>query len=311
MQSRPACFVAALLLAFVPAANAADWYPTRYGADDTLGAINNLSPGKVVQAARLVTEGKTYPLGVETGPDSPAYPPRSYSLTVLQPGDGTGTLMGTNRASGNDDLLNFWMGIGSQIDGLGHMGIEHVYYNGNRAEDFVSPTGLTKLSIDRLPPIVGRGVLIDMAAHMGKAILEPGTAFNSKEIKAAAKAQGVAIGAGDVVLFHTGWMNVADDAARFMAGEPGLGVDGARYLAGLGVVAVGSDTWGLEVLPSEVEGEAFPVHPELLAKNGVYILENMDTRALAADGVHEFLFVLGQPRFVGAVQAVINPVAIK
>jgi kynurenine formamidase len=311
MHGNFASYAAALLLASIPAAHAADWYPSRYGADDTLGAINNLSPEKVVQAARLVTEGKTYPLGVETGPDSPAYPPRSYSITVLQPGDGTGTLMGTNRASGNDDLLNFWMGIGSQIDGLGHMGIEHVYYNGNRAQDFVSATGLSKLSIDRLPPIVGRGVLIDMAAHMGKAILEPGTAFNSKEIKAAAKAQGVAIGTGDVVLFHTGWMNVADDAARFMAGEPGLGVDGARYLAGLGVVAVGSDTWGLEVLPSEVEGEAFPVHPELLAKNGVYILENMDTRALAADGVHEFLFVLGQPRFVGAVQAVINPVAIK
>jgi kynurenine formamidase len=313
MHGKFASYAAALLLALVPAAHAADWYPSRYGADDTLGAINNLSAEKVVQAARLVTEGKTYPLGVETGPDSPAYPGRTFSLTVLQliPGDGTGASLGTNRANGNDDLLNFWMGIGSQIDGLGHMGIEHVYYNGNRAQDFVSATGLSKLSIDRLPPIVGRGVLIDMAAHMGKAILEPGTAFNSKEIKAAAKAQGVAIGTGDVVLFHTGWMNVADDAARFMAGEPGLGVDGARYLAGLGVVAVGSDTWGLEVLPSEVEGEAFPVHPELLAKNGVYILENMDTRALAADGVHEFLFVLGQPRFVGAVQAVINPVAIK
>ena len=311
MHLKMAIYAAVLLLALVPAAHAADWYPSRYGADDTLGAINNLSPEKVVQAARLVTEGKTYPLGVETGPDSPAYPPRSYSLTVLQPGDGTGSLMGTNRASGNDDLLHFWMGIGSQIDGLGHMGIEHVYYNGNRAQDFVNATGLTKLSIDRLPPIVGRGVLIDMAAHMGKAILPAGTAFNSREIKAAAKAQGVTIGEGDVVLFHTGWLNVADDKARFMAGEPGLGVDGARYLAGLGVVAVGSDTWGLEVLPSEVEGEAFPVHPELLAKNGVYILENMDTRALAADGVHEFLFVLGQPRFVGAVQAVINPVAIR
>jgi kynurenine formamidase len=203
------------------------------------------------------------------------------------------------------------MGIGSQIDGLGHMGINHVYYNGNRAQDFVTPTGLTKLSIDRLPPIVSRGVLIDMAAHMGKAILEAGTAFNSAEIKAAAKAQNVEIEEGDVVLFHTGWMNVAEDKVRFMAGEPGLGVDGARYLAGLGVVAVGSDTWAVEVLPTEDPDLAFPVHPELLAKNGVYILENMDTRALAADGVHEFLFVLGQPRFVGAVQAIINPVAIK
>ena len=82
-------------------------------------------------------------------------------------------------------------------------------------------------------------------------------------------------------------------------------------LAGLGVVAVGADTWALEALPSEDPQMAFPVHPELLALNGVYILENMDTRALAADGATEFLFVLGQPRFVGAVQAVINPVAIR
>ena len=303
--------ILALLANFQSSALAEEWYPSRYGAQDTLGAINNLSAAKVIQAARLVTTGKTYALGVETGRDSPAYPPRTYSMTILQLDDGTGTPLGSNQATGNDDLMTVWMGIGSQIDGLGHMGINHVYYNGNRAQDFVSPTGLTKLSIDRLPPIVSRGVLLDMAAYLDKPILDPGTAFNSAQIKAAAKAQDVTIEQGDVVLFHTGWMNVAGDKERFMAGEPGLGVDGARYLAELGVVAVGSDTWAVEVLPSEDPAQAFPVHPELLAKNGVYILENMDTRALAADGVHEFLFVLGQPRFVGAVQAVINPVAIK
>ena len=299
------------LLTATLGAGAEEWYPSKYGADDTLGAINNLSAEKVVQAARLIKTGKAYPLGVETGPDSPAYPPRQYAMTVLQPGDGTGALMGSNRASGNDDMVLLWMGIGSQIDGLGHMGLEHRYYNGLHASDFVTPTGLTKLSIDKLPPIVTRGILLDVAGHRGEQILAPGTAINSDEIKAVAKAQGVKIEKGDVVLFHTGWLNVADtDAARFMGGEPGLGLDGARYLAGLGVVAVGSDTWAVEVIPHEDPTQAFPVHPELLAKNGVYILENMDTRALAADGVHEFLFVLGQPRFVGAVQAVINPVAI-
>lgn len=304
--------VAALFAGLASAsAVAEDWYPSRYGADDTLGAINQLSAEKVVQAARLVRTGKTYALGVETGPASPAYPPRQYALTVLQPGDGTGATMGANLATGNDDLLITWMGIGSQIDGLGHMGLEHRYYNGLHASDFVTARGLEKLSIDKLPPIVTRGVLIDMAKHLGQPILPAGTAFNRKEIEAAAAAQGVTIEAGDVVLFHTGWLNVAEsDPARFMAGEPGLGVDGARYLAGLGVVAVGSDSWALEVIPHEDPSLAFPVHPELLAKHGVYILENMDTRSLAADGVHEFLFVLGQPRFVGAVQAVINPVAI-
>jgi kynurenine formamidase len=155
-------------------------------------------------------------------------------------------------------------------------------------------------------------VLLDMTRHYGTSPLPEGTAFNQKEIAAAAKKQGVRLEKGDVVLFHTGWLDVADsDPKRFMAGQPGLGLEGARYLAGLGVVAVGADTWALEVLPSEDPEMAFPVHPELLARNGVYILENMDTRALAADGATEFLFVLGQPRFVGAVQAVINPVAIR
>jgi kynurenine formamidase len=288
------------------------WYPSRYGATDTLGAINNLSAAKVVEAARLVTTGKTYALGVETGPLSPAYPPRRFSLTVLQPGAGTAATLGSNKATGNDDILNTWMGIGSQLDGLGHMGIAHRYYNGIRAEEFVATTGLTKLSIDKLPPMVSRGVLLDMARHFGTAMLPAGKAFNRADIEAATKAAGIEIGKGDVVLFHTGWLNlVGKDDAAFMAGEPGLGLEGARYLASLGVVAIGSDTWAVEAIPHEDPEQRFPVHPELLAKNGVYILENMDTRALAADGVSEFLFVLGQPRFVGAVQAVINPVAIR
>ena len=135
---------------------------------------------------------------------------------------------------------------------------------------------------------------------------------NRAEIDAAAAAQGVTIKQGDVVLLHTGWLSIADsDGARFMQGEPGLGVEGAKYLASLGVVAVGADTFGVEAIPFETEGEFFPVHQELLARNGIYLLEVMDTRALAADQAWEFMFVLGQPRFAGSVQAIINPVAIR
>jgi kynurenine formamidase len=233
-------------------------------------------------------------------------------MTVLPHADGTGTPLGSNRATGNDDLMVTFMGIGSQIDGLGHMGIEHMYYNGNRAKGFVTTTGLTKLGTHKLPPIVTRGVLLDMTRGYNTDMLAEGTTFNRMEIESAAKAQGVKIREGDVVLFHTGWMKLmGNDNERFMAGEPGLGLDGARYLARLGVVAIGADTWGLEAVPAEDRTQVFPVHPELLAKNGVYILENMDTHALAADEAWEFLFVLGQPKFVGAVQAIINPVAIR
>jgi len=85
----------------------------------------------------------------------------------------------------------------------------------------------------------------------------------------------------------------------------------STWLAGLGVVAIGADTIALEHIPFANENRPWIVHQTLLAKNGVHILENINTAPLAADGVGEFLFVLGAPRFVGTVQVVINPVAIR
>ena len=299
-------------LAALAAAAEEAWYPSRYGAQDRIGAANNLSPDATRRAAQLVTTGKTYSLGLTTGPGSLAYPPRRFGIVVTQSNDGTGAALGENQVTANDDILISYMGIGSQLDGLGHLGIDHRYYNGLQAKDFVRPDGLLALGTDTVPPIATRGVLLDMAALRGVASVPAGTAYNRAEIDAAAKRQGIAIGKGDVVLFHSGWHQVpADDPAKKALTHPGLGVEGARYLAGLGVVAVGADTIALEVNPFEIPSRPFEVHQTLLAKNGVYILENMVTDELAKDRAFEFLFVLGQPKFQGAVQAVIHPVAIR
>jgi kynurenine formamidase len=299
--------------ALATAAFATDnWYPSKYGANDTIGAANNLSPATTAAAAKLVKLGKVYALGVITGPDTPAYPPRTYQIVITQSNDGTGQLLGSNQATANDDILMSYVGIGSQLDGLGHVGIGHRYYNGNHAKDFVAPDGLKKLGTESVPPIATRGILLDMAKLAKTKMLPAGRAFNRKDIEAAEKAAGVTIGKGDVVIFHTGWLALsATDKKKFMGGEPGLGKEGAELLAARGVVAVGADTWGVEAVPFEVKTEAFPVHQILLTKHGVYLLEGMNTSALAADGATEFLFVLGQPRFQGAVQAVINPIAIR
>lgn len=290
----------------------ADWYPSKYGAQDTLGAVNNLSPDRVVEAARLVKTGKTYSLGVEVSPATPAYPPRTFQLFTVGIGDHTGTPLGTNKATGNDDMVVTWVGVGSQLDGLGHLGIDHRYYNGTPASEFVQGAGLKKYGTHALPPIVTRGVLLDIAALKRVKQLAGGTAVTKADLEAASKRQGVDVRKGDVVLLHTGWLALAQsDPKKFMENEPGLGVDAALHLASLGVVAVGADSWGLEAVPSEDANQAFPVHQILLAKNGVYILENVQTAELAADAASEFLFVLGYPKWVGAVQAMINPVAIR
>ncbi len=305
----------AVLLAFVIAAFAnttfADdaWYPSKYGKDDTLGAVNNLSPAGVLEAAKLIKTGKTYSLGITTGPDTPSYGTRNSQIFTMA--SVTGEAMGSNKTTGTDDFLATWTGTGSQLDGLGHLGIDFVYYNGNKESDFLRPNGLLKLSTDKIPPIVTRGVLLDIVGLKGKN-LEPGYAINKADIEAAVAKQGTPIRKGDVVLLHTGWMPMAEkDKKKFLETEPGLGKEGATYLASLGVVAVGADQWAVEVIPFEVKDEAFPVHQILLPKNGIHILENMNVAPLAADKAYEFMFVLGQPKFKGAVQANINPIAIR
>ncbi len=288
----------------------AGWPQSPHGADDRLGAANYLSAEKTVAAAGIVTRGETFALGMVTGRDTPAYGPREYDVTVLQLSDGTGVGLGENKATGNDDIVRTFVGIGSQIDGLGHMGIDHYYYNGLHASQFVRTDGLTTYSTHDIPPMATRGILLDMTKLFGAAPVPDGTAFNRAEIEQAASAAGVTIARGDVVIFHTGKMAAADPGELYQA-APGLGVEGAEYLASRGVVAAGSDTWALEVMPFEDPARPFEVHQTLLARHGVYILENMRTAPLAADGDGAFFFVLGVPRLKGTVQAIINPVAIR
>lgn len=302
---------AAGLLSAVPALAQDKWHPSKWGAADEIGAANLLTPEKVLEAAKLVKTGKAYPLGIAVGRDTPAFPPRSLAVTVLSPNQAQGTTLAGNKMSYNDDMINGWLGVGTQIDGLGHLGIDNTYYNGNQAKDFVKVTGLEKLGIDKIPPIVTRGVLIDMAKHKGVEMMKEGDAITADDVKAAMKAQNVTVGKGDVVVFHTGWLSMLDqDAKRFADGEPGIDVGAAEYLASLEPVAVGADTWGVEAVPFADKTRIWEGHQTLLAKNGIYILETLDTRAMVKDGVKEFLFVLGQPRYKGAVQAIINPVAI-
>ncbi len=296
----------------VPAIAAEDWYPSKYGAKDEKGAMNNLSPELTLKAAKLVKTGKTYALGVVTSRDTPSWPGRSYSMAVIPISDGAGGSIGRTKATGHDDILMTNVGIGTQIDGFAHMGIDHHHYNGVSAKDFYQPDGVTKFGTEAILPTATRGILLDMTKHYKVASLKPGTAFNKAEIDAAAKAAGVKIGKGDVVLFHTGWMAaMKDDPKQFISVQPGLGREGAEYLASLGVVMIGADSAALEAIPFEQADMPFVVHLTLLAKHGVHVLENINTAELAADGATEFMFVLGQPRFKGTVQAVINPVAIR
>ena len=290
----------------------ADWCKSKWGPNDELGAANLLTPQLAADAAKLVKTGKTYRLGFETNAQTAAYAPRTWGVTIVQPGQAGGISLGGTKTTYNDDIYMGWVGTGSQIDGLGHIGVDNVYYNCNKNSEFVQANGLKKLGIEKLPAFVTRGIVLDMTAYYGTPMVKEGTAFNRKEIDEQAAKQGISIKKGDVVLFHTGWQELeGKDNKRFLAGEPGLGKEGALYLASKEVVAVGADQWALEVIPFEKDVGVFEVHQILLARNGIYILENMNTGPLVADKAWEFMFVLGASRITGGVQAIINPVAIR
>ena len=290
----------------------ADWCKSKWGPADEIGAANLLTPQLAAEAAKLVKTGKTYGLGFETSSSTAAYAPRTWGVTIVQPGQAGGVSLGGTKTTYNDDIYMGWVGVGSQIDGLGHIGVDNVYYNCNKNADFVQANGLKKLGVEKIPPFVTRGIVLDMTAYYGTPMVKEGTAFNRKEIDEQAAKQGITIKKGDVVLFHTGWQALeGKDNKRFLAGEPGLGKDGALYLASKEVVAVGADQWALEVIPFEKDVGVFEVHQILLARNGIYILENMNTGPLVEDKAWEFMFVLGASRITGGVQAIVNPVAIR
>ncbi|MFO7855367.1 MAG: cyclase family protein [Paracoccaceae bacterium] len=305
---------AGLLAMTAGAAFAQDCQPSKWGADDELGSANLLSPERTLEAAKLIQRGVSRPLGVVIGPDTPAFPPRSLSLQVVQPGQQGGQTLDAFGYPGsyNDDLIQTWVGIGSQLDGLGHLGENDTYYNCNTGTEIAALTGLTKLGTHAVPPLVARAVIIDMAAHAGKDFLDAGEHFGPEEIQAAMDDQGVTIDEGDIVLFHTGWTEnkLESDPVAWVSGEPGINNAGVEWLAEMNPLAVGADTWGVEPVPAPEGDGTFYGHVILLQQNGIYILETMDTGPVLRDGVNEFMFVLGQPRIRGTVQAMINPVAL-
>jgi kynurenine formamidase len=287
--------------------------PSQWGPDDEIGAANRITPESVLAAAQLIKTGKTYSLGITIDSSTPAFSPRTMALQIVQPGQQDGKRPFANGLVYNDDIFQGWFGIGPQLDGLGHAGWDGVFYNCNKMQDFAHISGVTKLGIEKIPPMVARGVVLDMAGHFGVKHMEAGKWFTADDIKVVAKKQGVELREGDVILFHTGWTEnvLPTDPKKWIAGAPGMSEDAAEYLATIGPMAVGSDTWGLDVFPPQKEGRLAQGHITLIQQEGIYILETMDTGPLVRDEAWEFLFVLGQAKVKGAVQMIINPVAIR
>jgi kynurenine formamidase len=285
------------------------WYPSRWGAADQRGAANRITPAKVLEAKNAIQKGQIYQLGHVYEAGMPMYGTRHYSIRIPYPFP----MPGKNQAIYHDEIISGELGqIGTQFDGLGHLGIGDLFYNGNKRSEFAQAEGLTKLGIENVGAIVTRGVLIDVAKFKGVAQLAPTYEITVADLKGALQKENVQIRSGDVVLIHTGWSSLwMKDNTKFGATEPGIGVAAAQFLVDAEVVVVGADTWGVEVMPNPDASLSAPVHQLFLARNGIYLHENLITTELARDNAYEFMYSFAPLRLKGATGSPGNPIAIR
>jgi len=307
---RRACLSALLVLVVACASVAQDnWYPSKWGAEDQRGAANRITPAKVLEAKNLITRGQTYQMGRVYESGMPIFGTRHFSLRIPKMFGPNGT----NEMYYHDEVVSGELGqVGTQFDGLGHIGIGDLFYNGNRERDFAKAEGLTKLGIENVGALATRGVLIDVAAFKGQAMLAGGYEVTRADLEGALKRQNVSVGSGDAVFIHTGWgAQWMKDNAKYGANAPGIGLGAAQYLVEREIVLAGADTWAVEVVPNPDASLAFPVHQLFLPRNGIYIFENLVTEDLARDSVYEFAFFFAPLRLKGASGSPGNPLAIR
>ena len=297
------------------------WWPNaEWGAEDQAGASNRITEEKVIEALRLATVGKIYELGQIYQQGMPLYGTRSYSMVLPVKGPG----VGDNRIVANEEFLSTQIGqVGTQFDGLDHVGqevvmedgsVKYVFYNGFTAEEMDTPSGLQKLGIEHVRPIITRGVLIDVAAYKGVSRLPNSYEVTVDDVLGALERQGRSeadVRSGDAVLFRYGWSALWDQPEAYNLNAPGIGLAVARWVIERQVTMIGSDTYTTEVDPNPEAGLVFPVHQELMMKNGIFNLENMQFDELVADGVDEFVFIVTPIRFKGATGSPARPIAIR
>jgi kynurenine formamidase len=289
------------------------WWPSKYGDGDQAGALNEITPAKVLSAVRLVRRGVVFDLAHVLHADIPAFPGRTFRqylttnyhhINRRRPDAGPEG-WGRNNVNWIVEQVTATQQMGTHMDALNHLQDGDRTYNGYRLADIAEDHGTNKLGVDTLPQIVTRGVLIDVAARRGVERLEPGDVIGLADVA------GVDVRPGDAVFFHTGWGSLwGSDDVRYGEGEPGPGMAVAGWLVEHGVALTGCDTWSYGPVPAEDPAEPFVVPQTLNTRHGVVVVENLRLAEIAAAGLTEFLLVISHAKLRGATGAWVAPLAI-
>ena len=283
----------------------------RWGAEDERGALNLIGREEVQRAVSLVKTGEVVSLAQPLSSKTPG-PKHRCGLQHFMNRDGGDYAAGGRRPGGfqfSEDSVMMPLHIGTHIDALCHAWYDDELYNAFPGNTIRSTTGATHLGVDKMPPIVTRGVLLDFVRLTGQP-LPPNHSISRGELVEAAAAADVEIGLGDAVLIRTGWLESQSGVADVSFDEePGIDVEAALWLAQRDVALIGADNYAIEVLPFP-QGQVFPVHQRLIRDYGVPLLEGLSLAGLAGRRRSTFLLVASALPIVGATGSPLAPIAV-
>lgn len=292
-----------------------------WGPSDEIGTLNMMDENSKALILGKIKSGKTYDLSVEYYVGMPSFhvlgdPPYQYWLThtprgnVVENPNGLGREM-NEKVSYTGDAISMYTHMGTHIDALNHFGLNGKIWNGFSADEHLGDKGWKKTGAEVIPPIIARGVLIDVLGYKKVEQLPPNYRIHKDDLVKTLVAQKVSLRKGDVVLIRTGQARYYDDAGKFLDQYAGINLEAVRWLVeDQGVMLLGADNLSFEAFPPERTDNWVPVHTYLLAEKGVMFIEQMNLEELAEDKVWEFAFIAASLKLRGASAAPMRPIAI-
>jgi len=291
-----------------------------WGPDDQLGALNYITADRSAAILSRVDGTRTYDLSIDYFVGMPSFQAAgdpSYQLFMSHTPNGT--VVDDLNGAGEDvnrhvcysgDVVFMYTHTGTHIDSLCHFGVDGHIYNGFSVDENLGSRGWTKGGAEIIPPLITRGVLLDIAKSHGVQCLPDSYAISADDCRRALDAAGLVLEAGDIALVRTGRMGFWPDGSRVLGNPPGLSLEAAKWITGQGIAAVAADQECVEVGPSQHADNWLPGHCHFLAEAGVPMIELVNLEELSRDGINEFCLIAAPIRLRGASGAPLRPIAM-
>ncbi len=291
-----------------------------FGADDEIGMLNLMDAESRKAIIDRADASKIFDLSIDNFVGMPGWfgaGDQTYQIwmTHTPGGEEVDDVMNVGK-KGNElvaysgDAISMYTHTGTHIDALNHFGYHGEIFNNFKVSENLGSRVWKKAGAEKHPPIVSRGIMLDIAAMHGVDMLPPAYAIGAKDLSDCLKHQKTELRPGDVVLVRTGRIRNWPDKPSYLTDPPGLNREGAEYLAKGGAIMIGADNHCLEQAPSADPENWQVVHTYLLCEAGVPILEIAYLEEMAEDKLFEFAFMGACIKLRGATGAPMRPIVM-